>query len=60
MLLRIDSVSARLGLRKSAIYELIRRGELCEPLKLGRASLWPSSSIDAFIAERIAASQRKA
>ena len=59
--LRLPQVSARLGLGRSAIYELVKRGELCPPVKLGaRASAWPSSAIDAFIADRIRASQRKA
>lgn len=52
-LLRIEAVSARLGLGRSAIYELIGKGELRKPIKLGRASVWPSSEIDRFIAERI-------
>ena len=59
-LLRISQVSARLGLGRSSIYALVQRGELCPPVKLGaRASAWPASAIDAFIADRIRASQRK-
>lgn len=57
-LLRLPDVSARLGLGRSAIYELVKRGELCAPIKLGaRASAWPASAIDQFIAERIRASR---
>lgn len=60
-LLRLPQVSARLGLGRSAIYALIQRGELCPPIKLGaRASAWPSSAIDQFIADRIRAASRKA
>lgn len=57
-LLRLPEVSARLGLGRSSIYALIQRGELSPPVKLGaRASAWPASVIDAFIAERIRASR---
>jgi prophage regulatory protein len=60
VLLRLPQVSARLGLGRSAIYELVKRGELCAPIKLGvRASAWPSSAIDAFIADRIRASREQ-
>lgn len=53
-LLRLPQVSARLGLGRSAIYDLVKRGQLCPPIKLGvRASAWPSSAIDQFIADRI-------
>lgn len=54
VLLRLPQVSARLGLGRSAIYDLVKRGELCAPIKLGvRASAWPSSAVDQFIADRI-------
>lgn len=59
-LLRLPQVSARLGLGRSAIYDLVKRGELCAPVKLGkRASAWPASMIDQFIAERIRASHAR-
>lgn len=58
--LRLPQVSARLGLGRSAIYDLVKRGELCPPIKLcTRASAWPSSAIDQFIADHIRAAQRK-
>ena len=60
-LLRLPDVEARTGLRKSAIYEGMKAGTFPACLKLGtRASAWPSSSIDAWIAERIATAPRKA
>ena len=59
--LRLPQVSARLGLGRSAIYDLVKRGELCPPIKLGvRASAWPSSAIDQFIADHIRSAHRKA
>lgn len=55
-LLRLPQVCARLGLGRSSIYDLVNRGELCRPIKLGaRASAWPASEIDRFIADRIRA-----
>lgn len=57
-LLRLPSVTSRLGLGRSAVYELVRSGQLCAPIKLGRASVWPSSAIDAFIAAQINAAKQ--
>ena len=60
-LLRLPAVEARTGLRKSAIYQGMKAGTFPPCLKLGtRVSAWPSSSIDAWISERIATAQRKA
>lgn len=53
-LLRLPDVEARTGLKKSAIYAGMRAGTFPHCLKLGpRASAWPSSEIDSWIAERI-------
>jgi len=55
-LLRLPEVEARTGLRKSAIYAGMKADPPTFPLgiKLGsRATAWPSSAIDAWIAERI-------
>jgi prophage regulatory protein len=59
-LLRLPAVESRTGLRKSAIYAGMKSGTFPPCLKLGaRASAWPSSAIDAWIAERIASAPRK-
>ena len=59
-LLRLPAVESRTGLRKSAIYAGMKAGTFPACLKLGqRASAWPSSAIDAWIAERIASAPRK-
>lgn len=59
-LLRLNSVQFKTGLCKSAIYQGMKEGTFPPCLKLGtRASAWPSSAIDAWIAERIATAQRK-
>lgn len=57
-LLRLPDVEARVGLRKSAIYEMLRRTPptFPAPVKLSRRAVcWPASAIDAWIAERIKA-----
>jgi len=59
-LLRLPAVEARTGLKKSAIYAGIKDKTFPACVKLGRASAWPSSSIDRWIAERIADSRRGA
>jgi len=47
-LLRIPDVQRRLGVKRSKVYELVAAGEL-RIVKIGRASLIPSSDVDAFI-----------
>ena len=57
-LLRFPEVEARVGLRKSSIYEMLSRTPPAfpRPLKLSRRAVcWPASAIDAWISERIAA-----
>jgi prophage regulatory protein len=57
-LLRIHQVEERVGLRRSSIYEYIKRGEFPAPLKLSRRYVcWPETAIDKWINDRIAASQ---
>lgn len=52
---RLNEVSARTGLRRSAIYDAIKRGTFPAPVKLGaRASAFVSSEIDEWIARLIA------
>jgi len=57
-LLRLPAVVARVGLQKSAIYEMLNRKPPAfpRPLKLSRRAVcWPESSINRWISERIAA-----
>ncbi|MBS0402248.1 MAG: AlpA family phage regulatory protein [Rubrivivax sp.] len=59
-LLRLPEVTARTGLGKSAIYAGILAGTFPVGVKLSRrATAWPSSEIDAWIAERIRRAGRK-
>ncbi|WP_295875280.1 AlpA family transcriptional regulator [uncultured Zhongshania sp.] len=59
-LLRRKQVEARTGLSRSTIYALMQQGEdkFPKPVPLvGRTVAWTSSSIDKWIAERIAAAK---
>lgn len=53
-LLRLPEVESLVGLRKSSIYDAMKRGEFPTPVKLSRRAVcWPASAIDAWIAGRI-------
>jgi prophage regulatory protein len=57
-LLRLPDVEALTGLRKSSIYDAMRRGDFPQPVKLSRRAVcWPESRIHAWIAQRIAGGQ---
>ena len=54
-LYRLPQVCALIGLRRSAIYAAIARGEFPQPLKIGkRASAWRRSDIEAWLESRAA------
>ena len=58
-LLRITQVEAATGLKKSSIYGLQSKGDFPKSVKLSRRAVcWPSSAIDAWIADRIKAGAR--
>lgn len=60
-LIRLPEVQARIGLSRSQIYALIRTKRFPPPLVLlGRTRAWPESSVQAWIAERIAAGRNAA
>lgn len=53
-LLRLPEVESLVGLRKSAIYDAVRKQTFPAPVKLSRRAVcWPASAIDAWIADRI-------
>ena len=57
-LLRLNEVRHRVGLRRSAIYLKIKRGEFPAPVRLGaRAVAWPSDEIDEWIDSRVSLSR---
>lgn len=54
--LRISEVEKRVGLKRSAIYARIRRGEFPAPIHDGpRCARWPESEIEKYQAARIMA-----
>ncbi|WP_018144886.1 AlpA family transcriptional regulator [Thioalkalivibrio sp. AKL6] len=54
ILQRMPDVRRRTGLSRSTIYRLIQEGRFPKPIKIGdRASAWPASVIDRWIAERV-------
>lgn len=53
-IMRMPDVCAMVGLSKSQVYKLIRRGEFPAPVSLGcNAVGWPSLRVGAWIAEKI-------
>jgi prophage regulatory protein len=59
-LLRRKDVQARIGLSRSTIYALISEGKFPKPIPLtGRTVAWTQSSIDQWIAGRIADAKAK-
>jgi prophage regulatory protein len=58
-LLRLFQVESLVGLRKSSIYDAIKRGDFPQPVKLSRRAVcWPESAVQAWIQSRIKASQK--
>jgi len=54
-LIRRKEVEGKTGLKHSMIYDLIKKGELVEPIKIGeRAVAWIESEIDVINAARMA------
>lgn len=43
--LRLPEVQHRVGLRKTKIYDLIKRGEFPAPHHQGKVSFWPDTEI---------------
>jgi len=57
-LIRRPEVERRVGLRRTAIYDRIGRGEFPKPVQLGTAAVaWIESEIDAWVEARIEASR---
>ncbi|WP_226470506.1 AlpA family phage regulatory protein [Luteimonas panaciterrae] len=49
VLLKLPTVKTRVGLNKTAIYAGIKAGWFPKPVKIGAASRWVESEIDALI-----------
>jgi prophage regulatory protein len=52
-LLRRPGVQDKVELGRSALYDLIKRGQFPAPIKIGRSSFWVESEIDSWIELRI-------
>lgn len=52
-LLRLPQVLAAVGLGRTAILDRVKRGQFPAPLRLGRATLWPESAVQRWLADRI-------
>ena len=50
----MPEVEARVGLKHSTIYSLIRAQQFPAPMKQGSASFWMDTEIDAYLAQRAA------
>ena len=50
--LRLPEVMRRTGLKKTAIYSLIKRGQFPAQIKLGRISVWLECDINALQHQR--------
>ena len=55
-LIDLPEVSQRTTLRKTSIYELIKRGEL-RPIKLGRKTVFSEFEVNTWISGRLAERQ---
>jgi len=51
-LLRMPQVLDRVGLKKTAIYGMIKAGEFPKPIKLGSASAWHAEEIDSWVSAK--------
>jgi len=47
--LRLSEVLQKTATKKSAFYEMVRRGEFEKPYKIGRCSRWRQCDVDAFL-----------
>ncbi len=52
-LLRLPQVLAAVGLGRTAVLDRVKSGAFPAPLKVGRATLWPESLVQAWVADRI-------
>jgi len=59
--LRLSEVRSRVGYSRASIYRLVNAGEFPRPYSLGaRAVAWLETSVDDWIAARVAAGQTQA
>lgn len=59
-LLRLPAVLATVGLGRTAWLDLVKSGQAPASVKIGRATCWPATEVQAWIAERIRQSRGEA
>ncbi len=52
--MRARQVQEALGIKRSAMYSLIKKGKLPKPFHIGRSSLWVTTEIQAVVDAKIA------
>lgn len=57
-LIKLPEVCRRTGLHRNTIQRLMARGNFPKPIKIGRASRWAARLVQAWIEDRITASER--
>jgi len=58
VLLTIDALQARIGFRRSWIYNQLAAGNFPEPIKIGRSVRWREVDIDAWITAHAQATEQ--
>lgn len=58
-LIRLPEVLDKTGIKKSKFYELIAEGKMPKPNKIGNASVWVESELDAALTKFLAEAQAK-
>ncbi len=53
-LIPLEAVEQLIHVKRTKIYKMIAAGEFPRPVKIGSASRWPESKVEAWIAERVA------
>lgn len=52
-LIRLPAALSRVGLGRSAWLDLVREKRAPQPIKIGRATLWLATEVDAWVRERV-------
>lgn len=52
--IRLPEVEALMGVKKSTIYDMLKKGEFIKPIRFSaRAVVWPETAVLQFIQDRI-------
>lgn len=58
-LLRLPHVEDRTGIKKTAIYGMIKAGAFPAPIKIGNMTLWLESEVEHWILDQVAQHRRQ-